>query len=571
MENFYLAAIVTEIRSQAMGKTLSKVFLSGSDFLFDFRLPGSALLRASVDQASPALYLSTGTMARDAANASDPFLALLRKNLTGARLTAIAKHPRDRILRFDFEQYSAGGDKAQWQLLLALTGRAANIYLRSSAGMPPFAYFERDEGPLEFEFPAGDQAIDSGELLRSIGESASRDEISAKYFGRDSIFGPALKAEFEARSEAADPRAAFASLLADLFGSEPRGLVYSRGPLEEVGTRPLRLKSDLLLSSLALVQAAGLMRRQFPTLSEAADRYYEARERAKTFEAEYNAIKQALSREIKKREELLKAVGADLTRHGEPEQLKRYGDLILANIATAQIRDRWVTVVDYYDPTQPHIEIEKEENQSLQQAAADYFRRYQKARRALTAIAERQGVIGEQLAGLKNLLSELEQDPGPNRIAAVRAQFERGVKSTSRGSAAGAKPERKQKRKTAPGRRFKSQEGFEVLVGRNDRDNDYLTFRVARSQDIWLHAADYPGSHVIVRNPGRDPVPHHVVVEAAETAAFYSQAKREGKAAVHYTQKKSVSKPPKAKPGLVRLSDFKTLMVEPRCRLERIE
>jgi predicted ribosome quality control (RQC) complex YloA/Tae2 family protein len=108
------------------------------------------------------------------------------------------------------------------------------------------------------------------------------------------------------------------------------------------------------------------------------------------------------------------------------------------------------------------------------------------------------------------------------------------------------------------------------VVGRNDRDNDALTFRIAKPNDIWLHAADYPGSHAIIRNPARDSPPHRTITEAAEVAAFYSQAKGEGKAAVHYTQKKFVSKPPRSKPGLVRLSSFKTIVVEPRCVLERL-
>ena len=110
------------------------------------------------------------------------------------------------------------------------------------------------------------------------------------------------------------------------------------------------------------------------------------------------------------------------------------------------------------------------------------------------------------------------------------------------------------------------------MVGRNDRDNDVLTFRVARPHDIWLHAADYPGSHAIIRNPTRDAQPpQRTIAEAAELAAFYSQAKREGKAAVHYAQKKFVSKPPRSKPGLVRLSSFKTILVAPRCILERLK
>jgi predicted ribosome quality control (RQC) complex YloA/Tae2 family protein len=86
-----------------------------------------------------------------------------------------------------------------------------------------------------------------------------------------------------------------------------------------------------------------------------------------------------------------------------------------------------------------------------------------------------------------------------------------------------------------------------------------------------MHAADYPGSHVVLRNPRRETVPQRSVIEAAQLAAFYSQAKELTKAAVHYTDRKFVSKPPKAKPGLVRLSSFKTVMVEPGCNVERLE
>ena len=120
-------------------------------------------------------------------------------------------------------------------------------------------------------------------------------------------------------------------------------------------------------------------------------------------------------------------------------------------------------------------------------------------------------------------------------------------------------------------RRYRSSDGYEILVGRGARDNDQLTFRVARSQDTWLHAADYPGSHVVVRNHRRDAdVPHRTLVEAAQLAAHFSQARKDAKVAVNYTQRKFVSKPKAAAPGLVRLSSFRTLLVEPREEMERI-
>ncbi|MDQ3586567.1 MAG: NFACT RNA binding domain-containing protein, partial [Acidobacteriota bacterium] len=105
---------------------------------------------------------------------------------------------------------------------------------------------------------------------------------------------------------------------------------------------------------------------------------------------------------------------------------------------------------------------------------------------------------------------------------------------------------------------------------RGAKDNDQLTFRVARPHDTWLHAADYPGSHVIVRNHARtSDIPHRTIIEAAQLAAHFSQAKRDAKVAVNYTQRKFIQKPKGAAPGLVRLSSFRTLLVEPRIGVER--
>jgi predicted ribosome quality control (RQC) complex YloA/Tae2 family protein len=104
-----------------------------------------------------------------------------------------------------------------------------------------------------------------------------------------------------------------------------------------------------------------------------------------------------------------------------------------------------------------------------------------------------------------------------------------------------------------------------VLIGRNSRENDELTFRVAADHDFWFHVADYSGSHVIVRNPsGRGELEQPLLIRAAQLAAYYSQARNSSKVAVHYTQRKYVTKPRKARPGLVQLRQFHTVTVEPR-------
>jgi predicted ribosome quality control (RQC) complex YloA/Tae2 family protein len=119
-------------------------------------------------------------------------------------------------------------------------------------------------------------------------------------------------------------------------------------------------------------------------------------------------------------------------------------------------------------------------------------------------------------------------------------------------------------------RRYVSSDGYEILVGRAARDNDNLTFKIAQPNDLWLHAGDYPGSHVIVRNPTRKEIPHRTVVEAAQLAGRFSQASEDSKVVIHYTPRKFLAKPRGAAPGLVRLSRFKSITVAPKESVSRL-
>jgi predicted ribosome quality control (RQC) complex YloA/Tae2 family protein len=118
---------------------------------------------------------------------------------------------------------------------------------------------------------------------------------------------------------------------------------------------------------------------------------------------------------------------------------------------------------------------------------------------------------------------------------------------------------------------FLSSEQHQIWVGRTAEANQRLTFQIARAHDIWLHAADYPGSHVILRCNKGASTPFQSLVEAAQLAAFYSQARASGKVVVHYTERKYVHKIPGAAPGLVRLADFKSITVEPRVQATRVD
>ncbi len=300
----------------------------------------------------------------------------------------------------------------------------------------------------------------------------------------------------------------------------------------------------------------------FETLSEALDVYFQKVETEKEFQSEAKKIENKLLQEIAKREKLQKKLGQDLENHGSAEDWKRLGDLLLANLADAVRIEGKVLVVDYFDEKTPTIEIDVAENLSLTEAAEKFFKRYTKARNARIELEKRLNSLVAELVDLRVRQIHLNQSIAEKDISEfLPKKIE--AKTTK------AKAKRDDLLKGA--RRYISTDGWEILVGKASKDNDYLTFRIANSLDFWLHAADYGGSHVVVRNPNRAlEIPPQTLLEAAQLAAFFSQAKSHPKAAVNYTQKKFVNKPKGAVAGLVSLSSFKTILVEPKVSLERI-
>ncbi len=297
---------------------------------------------------------------------------------------------------------------------------------------------------------------------------------------------------------------------------------------------------------------------KFESLSEALDAHYLEIEAEKVFQSKANAARNKLNQETKKREKLLKNLNQDLKNHGDAEKWKRFGDLLLANIALAKREGDVVFVTDFYDENTPTVEVAVEEHIPLTEAAEKFFKRYTKARNANEEVAKRLQIVEAELRDLRAQKQRLEEaiDEKDEGILAEFAD-EKSEKPT-----AGNKEKQTADFKGA--RQYFSSEGFEILVGKKAKDNDFLTFRVAKSLDLWLHAADYPGSHVVVKNPNRQEISPKTLLEAAQIAAFFSQAGSQGKVAVHYTQKKFVGKPKGAAAGLVSLASFKTILVEPK-------
>jgi predicted ribosome quality control (RQC) complex YloA/Tae2 family protein len=227
-------------------------------------------------------------------------------------------------------------------------------------------------------------------------------------------------------------------------------------------------------------------------------------------------------------------------------------------------------VVDFYDEAQSKIEIPSANKPTAQEAAEHYFKLARKARHGIEAISERLPKVENEIEQFERQIAQLAAIIRADELKAFAAQINPPASQTKQESKP-SQPGKKPKVEKLTGvRRYRSSDGYEILVGRTDRDNDHLTFRIAKSFDLWFHAADYPGSHVLLRNPQRKPVPPRSVTEAAQLAAKFSQARAMGSVAVNYCERKFVSKMKGFAPGQVRLSSFKTVIVEPGEAGERI-
>ncbi len=297
-------------------------------------------------------------------------------------------------------------------------------------------------------------------------------------------------------------------------------------------------------------------------LSDVLDEESSAGEQEARFETLTKAARKKINTDIVKRRKLIANLKGDLAGQGDAAVWKRYGDLILANISNLRREGDDLVVINLYDPDQKVLSIPAA-NQSPAEAAEFYFKRYAKARNGAAAIADRLALVQSEIERLESQKDRIE-----SAIEQEDTEYLTAILPQPKTSPAISKKKAKHSEDFKGARRFISSDGLLILVGKKAQDNDYLTFRVARSLDLWLHAADYPGSHVVVRNPDRKDVPNRTLTEAAQLAAFYSDARAQTKAEVRYTQRKFVNKPKRSAPGMVSLASFKTILVEPQVSIK---
>lgn len=570
MDLFYLQAIVSELAPLLVGRRMMRAAQIGDkEFALDFNLSDNRWLLISTDQANLTLHLSPALRQEriEQYRTDTQFASLARKYLKSARLEAIVHLGYDRVAILEFTGTDDDGAKRAIRLSVQLTGRSADLILlegdRPLASLRDREYGNRYSPPPPPSTQLDPYLLDEAQWREIVDQSGGDLYAAAR---RIIGFTAELGRELAWLSRDSDSFLALRSMLDWL--SAPQPVIYTNLPLAQCAEEIGREDFEVVLSAIQLEHLSHLATTTFTSASEAAEQAYRLKRARQLFLARRQNLITRLGQSLKRLESTRGKLAAERARFADADRHQRYGELLLANLHQAMKDGDEFTVTDFFDPAMPSIRIPAAGKADARDAAELYFKLARKARHGLEAIGERMPEIEREIAEKTAQRSEIERAVQQQELDQIAQMYElekaRAVEPKVRG---GSKAERT---KVAGARCYLSSDGYEILVGRSDRDNDQLTMRVARSFDLWFHAADYPGSHVILRNPQRKTVPHRSIAEAAQLAAKFSQARADARVAVNYCERKYVSKPKGFAPGQVRLSSYKTIMVEPGEPAERV-
>jgi predicted ribosome quality control (RQC) complex YloA/Tae2 family protein len=324
----------------------------------------------------------------------------------------------------------------------------------------------------------------------------------------------------------------------------------------------LRLLEKAIISPIPLLSLERThSSRTFNALLDAAQFYFDELESRNLLERAKLPIVRDLRLAIKRLTERERKLVREQKKHEEAESLQKTAQMLSSSGMKMDQRYEKADVTDYYGDKPTPFQIELDSAITLRENIDKLFKRHHKAGRGRSIVEKQLGDVRSRKATISEQTRRLDaiRDWDTWLAVANRIQKEKETPAAEKGQTVSGQ------------KRFRSVviDGREILVGRSSRENDELTFQTATPDDFWLHAGDYSGSHVVIRNPQREKEPpENVLTKAAQLAAYFSQARNSSKVEVHYTRRKHVSKPRKAKPGLVRLLEFKSIAVEPRNWLE---
>lgn len=494
------------------------------------------------------------------------FCMLLRKHLLGARLIRMEQIPMERCAMFTFDCIDELGDHVEKTLVAELMGRTCNLYLLSPEGriidclrrvgldesakraaLPGLNYQRPD--PILKRNPVGFEKEDYQALLRKTGKDVLAERLMDELGGlsplvcREAALFAALSTD--ARVEDVDTEAVAEKL--ELFFREhlqhPAPYYYCQtdGTPKQFAFCPIRQYGTF---------------RQAESFGGLLDMFYTVRDRNESMRQKSQTVRKTVQNLCTRTQRKLAIQEKELEATFDRERLRQLGDIVTANIHRIVKGQTVIQCEDFYDEDMKLIDIPISPILSPQQNAAKFYKDYAKLKNAEKELT-RQITLGEQeLHYLKSVLEELRRAQTDGELEEIKQELQQGGYLRPDGN------KRKMKQAKTKPMVFTSTDGFPIYVGRNNHQNEELTFKAARKDDIWCHASKVHGSHVIISCGGTVP-PDDTITQAAQLAAHYAETAGGQNIPVDVTQVRQVKKVPGAKPGMVIYHSYRTVIVNP--------
>lgn len=506
------------------------------------------------------------------------FCMVLRKHLEGGKITSIRQSGLDRILHIIIESVDELGMLSEKELICEVMGKHSNIILVDPAknlildGINRYSYAtsrHREVLPgRQYASPPPTGKINPKEIsedtfLSIIWNPDSELQIEKILLLKVDGLSPQTCREVVARA-GLEPGISAQSIgefeLHKLWQSFSQ---IQRCLLTESFEPSIYYKNNypFAYSAIGLTQFGDIPGKS-GTMNKILDEYFSARQKQEQLTRFGNELTRILNSEIKKCQKKISIHQETLENSRNAETFKIYGELITANIYRIAKGEEQVELENYYDPEQKTVTIELDSRLTPAENAQLYYKRYTKARHSHEIADRYLEELNQEISYLESVVTAISLAERTEDLIEIKAEL---IKENY------VKPEtikKNNKRETSAMEplplSFQSGEGFKILVGRNNRQNDNLTMKLSAPDDLWLHVKDIPGSHVVIKNPEGTALPDSTIQKAAETAAFYSKARLSSKVPVDFTLRKHVRKPRGAKPGMVIYDNQTTVIVEPK-------
>lgn len=628
-DGLMLAATVREAAASLTGARVNKVYQPG-DHEIVLHLWGRAANHKLLISAHPQ-HARLHLTALSFENPPTPpaFCMLLRKHLEGSRLLSIEQPGWERVAFLRFSGTDELGLPSERILVAETMGRSSNLILldgerrvlaalrRSSADsvrpvwpgqpyVPPPAQDKVDPlGPELFDRLR--QAVAGAGLDFAAGAPAGAVELRANAASADALaslvqrtvagFSPvnareAVHRAWQGSAAAALAEPVTAGAAAGALSASIAGLAAAAREQPQPHAHPLANGRTAFAPFPLTHLGAGAPAETFATCWQLLDHVFGARIAVERLEQQRNALARQVREQLARHQRKLQRQQEALAAAAEADHLRLCGELLTASLHAIPPGAASVRLANWYDPDGGDIEIALDPQLSPAANAQQYFKRFRKAQATLTGAGAQAEKTQAELAYLEQVEQMIAQAATLDDVAEIRAElagegYIRLRPQRDRSRLAGERPRQGRRAHAGHGRRsgdggrrgagghepspplqFRSSDGLDILVGRNNRQNDWLTLRRAAPDDIWLHAKELPGSHVVlVLPPGVSEPPPRSLQEAAALAALHSKGRQSGQVPVDYTARRHVHKPRGAKPGMVIYDHHRTVYARPDAEL----